>query len=54
MSNQIKGNEVENIELFFKGFFFFLFNQKKKKNREGRWLWMLLEKNKPTERIDEK
>lgn len=31
MSNQIKGNEVENIELFFKGFFFFLFNQKKKK-----------------------
>lgn len=30
MSNQIKGNEVENIELFFKGFFFFLFNQKKK------------------------
>lgn len=33
MSNQIKGNEVENIELFFKGFFFFLFNQKKKKQR---------------------
>lgn len=30
MSNQIKGNEVENIELFFKDFFF-LSNQKHEK-----------------------